>query len=71
MSHQSPTYIKKTKISYIYLDLNHSIFWGEYAGKCVDIDTFLEDIIDMEIYGVQYENITPYKDVDTTYIASL
>ena len=61
MSHQSPTYIKKTKISYIYLDLNHSIFWGEYAGKCVDIDTFLEDIIDMEIYGCNMKTLPPIK----------
>lgn len=61
MSHQSPTYIKKTKISYIYLDLNHSIFWGEYSGKCVDIDTFLEDIIDMEIYGCNMKTLPPIK----------
>ena len=61
MSHQSPTYIKKTKISYIYLDLNHSIFWGEYAGKCVDIDTFLEDIIDTEIYGCNMKTLPPIK----------
>lgn len=61
MSHQSPTYIKKTKISYIYLDFNHSIFWGEYAGKCVDIDTFLEDIIDMEIYGCNMKTLPPIK----------
>lgn len=61
MSHQSPTYIKKTKISYIYLDLNHSIFWGEYAGKCIDIDTFLEDTIDMEIYGCNMKTLPPIK----------
>lgn len=61
MSHQSPVYIKKTKISYIYLDLNHNIFWGEYAGKLIDIDAFLEDTIDMEIYGCNIKTLPPIK----------
>lgn len=82
MSHQSPTYVKKTKISYIYLDLNHNIFWGEYTGKRIDIDNFLGDTIDIEIYGCKIKTLPPikmlvqlilhhYKDMNSIFLLTM
>lgn len=45
----------------IVLDLNFDILWGEYSGKRIDIDEFLSDSIDTEIYGVRIKTLTPIK----------
>lgn len=37
------------------------MFWGEYTGKRVDIDQFLSDTIEMEIYGVKVKTLPPLK----------
>ncbi|MDR1914689.1 MAG: nucleotidyltransferase family protein [Clostridiales bacterium] len=61
MSHQSPTYVKKTKISYIYIDLNHNSCGGEYTGKQIDMSDFLSNTIDIEIYGCKIKTLPPIK----------
>ena len=43
------------------VDLNFHIFWGEYEGKRIDIEEFLSDTIEMEIYGVKVKTLPPIK----------
>lgn len=45
----------------LYLDLNFDIFWGEYEGKRIDIDEFLSDTVEMDIYGVKVKTLPPIK----------
>ncbi len=45
----------------IEIDLNFDIFWDEYEGKRIDIDEFLSDTIEMEIYGVKVKTFPPIK----------
>ena len=60
-SHQVSPYVKITPNQQVEIDLNFDIFWGEYTGKRVDIDQFLSDTIDMEIYGVKVKTLPPIK----------
>jgi len=60
-SHQMPPYKKNIYGVNICLDLNFDIFWGEYEGKRIDIDEFLSDTIEMEIYGVKVKTLPPIK----------
>lgn len=61
------------------IDLNFDIFWGEYEGKRIDIEDFLSDTIEMEIYGVKVKTLPPikamiqlilhhYKDINSIYL---
>ena len=80
-SHQiSPYYLRKAPFT-LSIDLNFDIFWGEYMGKRVDIDDFLSDTIDMEIYGVKVKALPPlktmvqlilhhYKDMNSIFLLS-
>ena len=43
------------------IDLNFDIFWGEYEGKRIDIEEFLSDTIEMDIYGVKVKTLPPIK----------
>lgn len=63
----------------IQIDLNFDIFWGEYEGKRVDIEDFLSDTVEIEIYGVKVKTLTPiktmiqlilhhYKDMNSIYL---
>lgn len=63
----------------IQIDLNFDIFWGEYEGKSVDIEDFLSDTVEIEIYGVKVKTLTPiktmiqlilhhYKDMNSIYL---
>lgn len=45
----------------VTIDLNFDLFWGEYTGKRIDIDEFLSDTIEMEIYGVKVKTLAPLK----------
>ena len=45
----------------VTIDLNFDIFWGEYTGKRVDIDEFLSDTAEIEIYGVKVKTLLPLK----------
>lgn len=51
------------KIGFIVsiVDINYDSFFGEYTGKRVDIDNFLSDTIEMEIYGVKVKTLSPLK----------
>lgn len=60
-SHQLLPYIKNINGNAIYIDLNYDIFWGEYEGKRIDIEEFLSDTIEMEIYGVKVKTLPPIK----------
>ena len=51
-SHQIPSYHKDKFGFHLNVDVNYDIFWGEYEGERCDIDDFLSDTVDMEIYGV-------------------
>jgi hypothetical protein len=60
-SHQIPTYKKIISGIDIEVDVNYDIFWGEYTGKRINIDDFLSDAIEMNIYGVRVKTLTPLK----------
>lgn len=45
----------------IFIDLNFDIFWGEYTGKRIDIDAFLSDTIEIDIYGCKIKTLPPLK----------
>lgn len=61
-SHQVEPWVKNIKRwNSVCFDLNFDIFWGEYEGKRVDIDDFLSDTIEMDIYGVKVKTLPPLK----------
>ena len=60
-SHQLIPYQKIVNGFAIDVDVNYDVFWGEYTGKKVDIDKFLSDTIEMEIYGVKVKTLPPLK----------
>lgn len=60
-SHQVPSYFKETNGLRIEIDINFDIFWGEYENKRVDIDNFLSDAIEMDIYSVKVKTLPPLK----------
>ena len=58
-SHQTlPCYNSKYNL---FIDINFDVFWGEYEGKRIDIEEFLSDTIEMEIYGVTVKTLPPIK----------
>jgi len=80
-SHQIEPYIKETKNHYVQIDLNFDIFWGEYTSKRVDMNEFLSDTIEMEIYGAKVKSLPPlkamiqlilhhFKDMNSIYLLS-
>lgn len=61
-SHQVASWYKSSSpCGQVIIDLNFDIFWGEYEGKRVDIEEFLSDTIEMEIYGVIVKTLPPLK----------
>lgn len=58
-SHQTLPYT--CKHNYLTIDINFDILWGEYEGKRIDIEEFLSDTIEMEIYGVKVKTLPPLK----------
>lgn len=61
-SHQVAPWIKEIPPwGVIVIDLNFDVFWGEYEGKRIDIEEFLSDTIEMEIYGVKVKTLPPIK----------
>ena len=78
-SHQAPTYVKKTKICYVFIDVNFDIFWGEYKGKRINIADFLNNTVKVGIYGCLVHTLSPikslialalhhYKDMNSLYL---
>lgn len=82
-SHQSATWSKLINPwTNITLDINFDIFWGEYEGERVDIDSFLADTVSKDIFGVRLETLPPlkafvhlalhnYKDLNSVYLLSI
>lgn len=79
-SHQTKPFVKELipRMNVAY-DLNFDIFWGEYEGKRVDIEGFLSDTVDIDIYGVKVKTLPPlkamvqlilhhYKDMNSIYL---
>lgn len=61
-SHQIPTYHKNVPPwGNIMVDVNFDIFWGEYEGKRVDIEDFLSDTMEIDIYGKKIRTLPPVK----------
>lgn len=60
-SHQYLPLSKISDISRLTVDVNFDIFWGEYEGKRINIEEFLSDTIEMEIYGVKVKTLPPLK----------
>lgn len=60
-SHQLLPYQKIQNRMIYRIDLNFDIFWGEYKGKRVDMDEFLSDTIEMDIYGIKVKTLPPLK----------
>lgn len=60
-SHQLLPYVKSINGSTIFVDFNFDIFWGEYTGRRFDIDEFLSDTIEIEIYGAKVQTLPPLK----------
>ena len=56
-SHQIPSYHKDVMGFHLNADVNYDIFWGEYEGKRCSVEEFLNDTVDMEIYGVTVKTL--------------
>ena len=61
-SHQvSPWHKELLPFGSNIIDLNFDLFWGEYTGKRIDIEEFLQDSIEMKIYGCNIKTLSPFK----------
>ena len=79
-AHQISPYIKEIPpYKNVILDINFDIFWGEYEGKRIDIDEFLSDTIELDIFGYKTKTLIPlkamvqlilhlYKDMNSLYM---
>lgn len=45
----------------VVVDLNFDIFWGEYEGNRIDIDEFVSDAIERNIYGTKVKTLAILK----------
>lgn len=80
-SHQIVLWIKEVSSwGQVFIDLNFDSLWGEYEGKRIDIDEFLTDAVEMDIYGVKVKTLPPikamiqlilhhYKDMNSIFFA--
>jgi hypothetical protein len=60
-THQAIPFSKKVNGINVEVDINHDIFWGEYSGNRIDIETFLSDFIEMKIYDCKIKTLPPLK----------
>lgn len=80
-SHQAIPYIKEIngKDNHFEIDINKDIYWGEYNGKRVDIEEFLSDAINIDVFNCKVKTLTPlktmiqlllhhYKDMNSIYL---
>lgn len=58
-SHQIAAH--RDKLQMISIDVNFDIFWGEYEGRRIDINCFLSDVIDANIYSSKVRILPPIK----------
>lgn len=77
-SHQIPSYYKKMNCGIINVDVNFDIVWGGYEGKKIDLNFFLKDKQQKNIYGYEFNVMSPlktliyiilhnYKDMNSLY----
>ena len=81
-SHQLPTFEKQIEgIGCITIDINFDIFWGEYTGKRVNIDNFLNDVQPLKIFNHTFNTLSVkkafvqmclhhYKEMNSIYVLS-
>lgn len=61
-THQYGVWNKQiSPIDCVSIDINHDLFWGEYIGQRINIDEFVSDNVEMNIYGVTVKALTPLK----------
>ncbi len=60
-SHQIPAYHKCLGKCSVQIDVNFDLFWGEFAGKRVDVTEFLKGAAEMDIYGCRIRTLPPLK----------
>ena len=61
-SHQIAPWIKEIyPWGQVVVDLNFVIFWGEYEGNRIDIDEFVSDAIERNIYGTKVKTLAILK----------
>lgn len=60
-SHQTSPWIKDSVLGLICIDVNYDIFWGEYSGRRIDIEEFIEDRVEVDIYGCRISTLPPLK----------
>ncbi|PWL98727.1 MAG: hypothetical protein DBY04_03510 [Clostridiales bacterium] len=62
-SHQVSPWIKRFgKRGYeVNVDLNFDLFWGEYQGKRIDVESFLSDTMEIDVFGIKVKSLTPIK----------
>lgn len=68
-SHQIAPWIKEIyPWGQVVVDLNFDIFWGEYEGNRIDIDEFVSDAIERNIYGTKVKTLAILKADGAAYL---
>lgn len=61
-SHQVAPWVRYIEhLGPMYIDLNFDIFWGEYDGKRADMNLFLCDTKELEIFGCKVKTLSTIK----------
>lgn len=60
-SHQIMPYVKHTPIINAIVDVNFDVFWGEYKGMPINMEAFLSDTINVNIYNNSVKTLKPEK----------
>lgn len=60
-SHQCPALFIKEQGFTVELDINFDILWGNYEKRKIDINDFLSDTVEMDIYGVKIKTLSKIK----------
>lgn len=83
-SHQAAPFIKRANHKFdmfINIDINTSIFWGEYDGEC-DMNPVLSETVEAELFGISFKKLSPemafislclhhYKDMNSIYLLAV
>ena len=63
-SHQISPVIKDVPpYGTLSIDINFDVFWGEYQGKRIDIEDFLSDFVEVNIYGCKIKTLNLLKSM--------
>lgn len=60
-SHQITSFKKTISNWNSHIDVNFDLFWGEYTGKRIDVADFIDETVEMEIYGCRIKTLSPLK----------